>query len=155
MAKETIAKLKSLVERLQKERQAHVNAVAEIDAGLEAMGIETQSAGGRPVKRAGKRKPGRPKSKKASKSTRAKKTKKSKKSKRRKRGQFAKSGLDSVVSFVKQQGKNGATGAQITKHWKTEGRAGNPYNTLGLLVRHRKLKRQNIKGERGSRYTAA
>ena len=143
MAKETIAKLKSLVERLQKERQAHIDAVAEIDSGLVAMGIESSPSGRKP----GKRGRGRPK--KAAGFGRPKATKK------RRRGRFAQSGIESVVGFVKRQGKNGATGAQITKHWKSERRAGNPYNTLGLLVREKKLKRLNLKGERGSRYTAA
>jgi hypothetical protein len=45
--------------------------------------------------------------------------------------------------------------AEITKHWKSEGRSGLPYIALGQLVKARKLKKTDLKGQRGSQYTLA
>jgi hypothetical protein len=43
--------------------------------------------------------------------------------------------------------------AEIGKHWKQEGRGAGVYVNVGKLVKAKKLKRENVKGERGSRYT--
>src|SRR5205807_334006 len=74
---------------------------------------------------------------------------------RRRRRKFATSGNDSILGFVRDAGKKGATTSEIVKHWKSQGRSGDGYTALGLLVKEKKLKRENVKGERGSRYTAA
>jgi hypothetical protein len=144
MAKGTIARLNALVEQLRKERQAHANAIVEIDTGLADLGMGDGTATRTGRRRGRPRRSARPK----------KKTGRTRAKGKRKRKRHAVSGLESVVRFVKRQGKKGATGAQITKHWKAERRAGNPYNTLGQLVREKKLKRQKLKNERGSRYVA-
>jgi DNA-binding transcriptional regulator YiaG len=55
-----------------------------------------------------------------------------------------------IVSLVK--GKKPASTAEINAAWTKAGRAGRANNTLGLLVREGKLKRVQVKGQRGSRY---
>ena len=130
--------LERLVQQLKAERQAHVDAIAQIDATFEQFGIAPA-----PRKRRGRppgRRPGRPKGSAT------------KKTRRRKRGRFSQSGDDSVLAFVK--GKGTATTRQINDHWAKEGRGGRADNTITRLFKARKLKRQNIKGARGSRYTA-
>ena len=47
------------------------------------------------------------------------------------------------------------TGAEIGKHWKSEGRGAGVYVNIGKLTKSKKLKKQKIEGGRGSRYTAA
>jgi hypothetical protein len=143
--------LASLIATLQSERQEHVDAVAQIDATFQQFGITAAAPAkrrGRPRKTTAAAKPA-----KAAKSVGAA-PKAVKKAKKGKRGSFAISGLDSILGFVKQAGKKGAKTGEIVKHWNSEGRSGDGYNTLGELVKAKKLKRENIEGERGSRYTA-
>jgi cell division protein FtsB len=47
------------------------------------------------------------------------------------------------------------TTAQINAAWKRQGRAGSANNTLGKLVKDKKLRREKIKGARGSKYSLA
>ena len=42
-------------------------------------------------------------------------------------------------------------GAEIVKHWESDGRGTGVYVTIGQLVKAKKLKRQKGKGGRGSR----
>jgi hypothetical protein len=72
---------------------------------------------------------------------------------RRKHGSFAISGEESVFNFVKSQGKPNA--AEVNQHWQKEGRGGKADNTLTKLVKDKRLKRVQIKGERGGRYQVA
>ena len=58
------------------------------------------------------------------------------------------------MAFVKKAGAKGVMGAEISKHWKAEGRGAGVYVVIGDLVKAKKLKRVNVKGARGSRYTA-
>jgi hypothetical protein len=114
-------------------------AVERIDALFKQFGIHPSNGRrpGRPsaaVKNA--RRPGRP--------PRRKRTRKT----------FSRSGLESVLDFVKGRGAEGATTGEINKHWKSEGRAGTAYVTIGHLVKDRKLKKRRLVGQRGSRYTA-
>jgi len=51
--------------------------------------------------------------------------------------------------------RQGVTGGQIDRYWKSQSRGGNAYNTLGQLVEDKKIKRQKVKGGRGSMYTVA
>ena len=74
---------------------------------------------------------------------------------RRARRKFKITGPESILAFVKNAGKQSVTTAEIVKHWKSEKRAGDGYNALGELVKAKKLKKQKIKGAKGSRYTAA
>ena len=53
------------------------------------------------------------------------------------------------------KGKAGATTDEINQQWKSEGRGGNADTTLSQLTKQKKLKREKIKGEKGSRYKAA
>jgi hypothetical protein len=142
MSKTSIGQLEALVRRLQKERQTHVDAIAEIDAAFEQLGVTA------PKKKRRGRKPGRPKKKAAA--PRAKKRATKKKAKRR---TFKMTANELVLATIKKAGAKGATGAQITKAWKAAKRPGDAYNTLGTLVKEKKIKRAKVKGGRGSRYT--
>ena len=141
MAKSASPQLGALVRQLQSERQSHVDATATIDATCQELGIEL----GRPARRG--RPPGRPpgRSKAAA--------KKAPRATKRKRRKFKQTGEELVLSVVKQ--KPGITSAQINAQWRKQGRAASADTTLSKLVKDKKLKRQNIKGARGSRYTVA
>lgn len=137
--------LGSLIARLQSQRQEHVDAIAEIDASFARFGITPvqKKRRGRPPGRRGRRPGPKPIAKAAP------------KARRRKRRQFKVSGLKSVLAFVKAAGKTGRTTAEINKHWKGEKRSGNAYITIGQLVKAKQLKKEELKGQKGSRYTAA
>lgn len=57
-----------------------------------------------------------------------------------------------VLDLVKG---GGATTAEINKAWAQAGRTGRADNTLNKMLKAGKLKRENLKGQRGSKYTAA
>ncbi len=148
MAVTAATDLKRLVSKLQSERETLVRQIEEIDATFTELGI-TASA----PKRRG-RKPGTKVAAKAGAKTGAKRgPKPGKKRGRKKRGSFAVSGEDSVLNFIKSA-KNPTT-AQVNEHWTKEGRGGKADNTISKLVKANKLKRTNIKGERGSKYKVA
>ena len=132
MSNTRLEELKSLIEKLQGERQGHLDAIARIDEVFAGLGIHAQA-----VKR------GRPAGG-AVKMVR----------RRRRRRTFKVTGADSILAFVKAAGAKGVTGGQIVRKWKAEGRAAGCYNMLGTLVRAKKIKRQHVKGSRGSVYTA-
>lgn len=140
--------LEVAVRGLQQQRQEYVNGIADIDALFAQLGIQPQEGKprGRPPK-AGRRGPGRPR--KADTATKAPKA-----GGRRKRRKFAIPAHESVLQFAKGGGKDGRTSKEIAKHWKEESRSGQPFVTLGQLVKAKKLKKQELKGQRGSRYTA-
>jgi hypothetical protein len=137
--------LATLINTLQAERQEHVDAIAQIDATFEQFGIipSAKKRLGRPRKTVITAGPALPEAAAAP----------AKKGTRKARRHFPVSGLDSVLAFVSKAGKKGATGAEIIKHWKSDGRSGNGYKTLGELVKAKKLKREKIEGAQGSRYT--
>jgi hypothetical protein len=60
-----------------------------------------------------------------------------------------------ILATIKKSGAKGATGAQLTSAWKAAGRPGDAYNSLSLLTKSKTIRRQNIPGERGSRYLLA
>jgi hypothetical protein len=60
-----------------------------------------------------------------------------------------------VLATIKKAGAKGATGAQITKAWKAAKRPGDAYNTLGTLVKEKKIKRTKNEGWAGSVYRVA
>jgi hypothetical protein len=74
---------------------------------------------------------------------------------KRKRRKFATSGTAAILSFVKDGGAKGCTSAEINKQWKHEGRSGTAYVQIGQLTKAKKLKKEHLKGQRGSRYTVA
>ena len=131
MPKTTAQQLHALVARLQREREVHLKALAEIDAIFAGAGVPTETAGGvRPA-------------------AVAKVIKIGGKVKRRR---FAVSGTNSILEQVRRGGKEGATSGDIAKQWKKEGRAGSAFNILGQLVREGRLRRQKMRDDRGSRY---
>ena len=141
MSKTGIIGLQSLVAKLQAERAAHVDAIAEIDTAFAALGMKA------PKRR--DRKPGRPKRKMV-----ARRGKK-KAAKRAKRRKFKTTANKLIITTIKRAGAKGATGAQINKAWKVAKRPGNAYTTLGLLVKGKKIKRRKVKGKKGSVYRVA
>ncbi len=140
MAKRTTTakELQSIIARLQEQRQAHLEALADIDSVFAQFGITSQK----------KKRRGRPRKSKKKVARRV--------AKRRKRRTKRKvSGPQSILNFVKRVGKKGVSGAEIVNRWNAEGRAGDAYAPIGKLVKAKKLKRDALKGQRGSRYTAA
>ena len=120
------------ISQLKKKRQAHLDAIAEIDETFAQLGIEAEGARrgpGRP-RGAGRRAVGR--------------------GRRRTRRTFAVSGEEAVLAYVKKVGKPNA--ADVNKDWQSQGRGGKADNALSKLVKAGQLKRVKVKGERGSRY---
>jgi hypothetical protein len=135
--------LEETIVGLQKRRQMLISEVARIDALFERYGIHVEEP------RGARRSVGRPAG------ARTAAAKPVRRGRRRKRGVFAKSAQESIVDFLKGRGEKGATTAEINEHWQSEGRAGSAYVTIGQLVKRKKIKKQNLKGERGSRYWAS
>jgi hypothetical protein len=141
MAKMKFRRLLTLFGRLKQDRAMHLQALAEIDAVFGQAGMVAEPA---QVYRS----PGRP-----TKSFAASTVKKS--GKQRKRRQFATTANEMILATIKKSGAKGATGAQLTSAWKAAGRPGDAYNSLSLLTKSKTIRRQNIPGERGSRYLLA
>ena len=133
------ATLAKLVQQLQAERQDHLDAIEEIDATFDALGIKPGKAGRRRRPKNGRRK-GKAAKKRASK----------KRAKKKGRKRFRTTGEDLVVSLLKKN--KTMTTSQINKRWNQAGRGGNADNTLSKLTRDKKVKRTNIKGAMGSEY---
>ena len=169
------AQLERIIRQLQARRQEHEDAISELDAIFAQYGIKPGQR-----KRRG-RKPGRPKGsvakKKAAKKRGRKKVAKKRSRKKvakkrgrkkvakkrgvkkaakkkgaRKRKTFKISGEQAILNFVKK--KRTATTADINKAWKAQGRGGSADNALSIMTADRRLKRENIKGARGSIYRA-
>ena len=134
MSKTAINDLQTLIRKLQDQRQAHLDAIADIDKAFGSLGIK-------PLKRRGGRRG-------AMKATARKKAAK------RAARKFKMTASELVLAVIKKAGAKGATGAEISKAWRSAGRAGDAYNTLGDLVKAKKIKRRPITGKRGSVYTA-
>ena len=135
--------LEQTIARLQERRRTLTADLARIDALCEKYGIQLQ----------GRKRPGRPAGRRKAASS-AVAAKPARRGRRRKRGRFAKSASTSIIDFLKSCAGKSATTADVNKHWQAEGRRGNAYVTLGHLAKQRKVKRENLKGQRGSRYTA-
>jgi hypothetical protein len=127
-----LQELKSLITKLQADRQAHVIAIEQIDQAFAGLGLQPQS------KKRGRRHGV------SHKTTGT----------RRPRRKFKTTGAESILTFVKVAGAKGVVGGQIAKHWKAEGRGSNCYNMLGMLVKAKKIRRQKVKGQKGSLYVA-
>ena len=72
---------------------------------------------------------------------------------RGRRTKFAKTGEETVLAFIEKEG-NPST-SEIQAHWKSEGRSGASDNSISTLMKKKKLKREENKTGRGSRYTIA
>jgi hypothetical protein len=144
MSKTAINDLQALIRKLQVERQAHIDAIADIDVAFGTLGITPPKRRGRPrgvvmttSKRTTRKNVGKAKV--------AKKT--------RGRKKFKMSGTASVLTLVARAGQKGVTGTEIMRNWKSQGRGDNCYKAIGMLVKTNKLKRIAIKGKkRGSIY---
>jgi hypothetical protein len=152
--------LSKMVEKLKEQRRTHAEALSSIDDIFAKIGITTHLAepeatprrGRPPGRKPGKRGPGRPKASAVAGGHVGSSATKGKK--KGKRGSYATSANESILAFVKEGGAKGRTTAEINSHFKSEGRSGNAYVALGKLAKAKKLKRKNMPGERGSRYTA-
>jgi DNA-binding transcriptional regulator YiaG len=71
----------------------------------------------------------------------------------RMRGKYKQTGEQAILSLLKS-GKSLNT-KDVNQAWVREGRGGTADVLLGKLVKARKIKRTKVKGERGSRYSAA
>ncbi len=146
MPASTVNELSALIAKMKKERASYEAKIAEIDAAFASLGIDPDTSAPK------KRGPGRPR-KAAGKQKVAKKKVTKKRAGRKKRGTFKKTGEQSVYDFVKANPD--ATSASVNKHWSGEGRGGRADNTLTKLVKEGKIKRKDIKGQRGGTYRAA
>jgi hypothetical protein len=121
------------IQQLLDQRREHQDAIEQIDQKLEQISglLELPARRGRRG-----RPPGRP----AAAAAPAKRG--------RPRGKIT--AEQSITKFVQKQGN--PTTREIKEHWRSERRKGTPDNTLSKMVRERKLKRQPLEGQRGSRY---
>ncbi|MCY2950599.1 MAG: hypothetical protein NTU53_01320 [Planctomycetota bacterium] len=127
------------IQQLLDQRQQHTDAIGVIDKTLEQ--INGLLGGVRPG-----RKPGpKPAAMLPAVEQAAKRG--------RRRQRFAISGEESVLAFVKEQGK--PTSQEIERQWRAEGRKGRAAKALSKLTREKDLKRAPMKGRRGSRYMLA
>jgi len=138
MSKTAINDLQVLIGKLQNQRQAHVDAIAEIDKAFDAWGI----------------KPGKWRARsRVAKKTAAKRRTGGKKSVRKAPRTFKMTAGELVMGVIRKAGAKGAPGAVIGRAWRAAGRSGDAYNTLGELAKAKKIKRRPIKGKkRGSLY---
>jgi hypothetical protein len=138
----------SSVQELLEQKAKHTEALNRINETLSRIGSMLGGNG----RSAPRRCPGRPPAS-ATAATGEEAPAGGRRRRRRKRGKFAISGEQSIIDFVREH-RNPATSA-ITAHWRSEGRGGKADNALSRLVKLRRLKRQAIPGERGSRYLIA
>lgn len=71
----------------------------------------------------------------------------------RRRGRFDKTGIDSVLDFIRERGN--PTTAEINAHWHTEGRKGTANVTILKLLQDGSIRREQDPLIRGSRYLLA
>lgn len=136
------AGLTDKLQQLLDERQQHADALARID---ETLGQIHSALGSSPNGRRLGRPPGRPSFSVATNGATPKK-------RRRGRGSYATTAEEFVLSFIRSN-KN-PTSRDINGAWKEEGRGHTAANTLGKLVKDKKLKRTPLGGGlKGSRYS--
>ena len=137
--------VKQLVAELKRRQARLADLIRQRDAlneqieELQGLGEPLPASTGRKVARKAK-KPG-PKPKTA---------KKAKAATKRKR--FPETAEQFIVGLVKGKG---ATTAEINQAWKDSGRGASADTTLSKMVKDGKIKRENIEGKKGSRYTKA
>ena len=138
--------VKQLVAELKRRRAKLAYLVKQRDA-LNKQIEELQALGVEPLSDAGSRKVTRRRKKPSPKPKTAKKAKASSKRKR-----FPETAERFIMGLVKGKG---ATTAEINQAWKDSGRGAAADTTLSKMVKDGKIKRENIEGKRGSRYTKA
>jgi hypothetical protein len=133
--------LASRVQHLLDERQQHEEAIQKIDKTLAdisaLLGTGPAKAGREPAAKpsiaaAPAQSPARP---------------------RRTRREFAVTGEQSILAFIKL--KRNPTTQQINANWVQEGRRGSAANLLSKLVKGKTLKRKPLGGKLGSEYSVA
>ena len=127
------------IRRLERDRQAHADAMAEIDrvlARIEGTLRERKQAAGfaSPL----------------SSSLEARGSDAGSTDGRRRRGRFAKTALDSILEFIREKGDPST--AEINAHWRAEGRKGTVNVTLLKLLKQGIIYRKEDPSVRGSRY---
>ena len=127
------------IQQLLNQREQHADAIAAIDQTLEL--INGLLGGVKPGRKPGPKPAAMPSAAEPP----------AKRGRRRQR--FTISGEESVLAFVKEQGK--PTSQEIERQWTAQGRKGRAAKALSKLAREKKLNRTPIAGERGSRYTLA
>ena len=140
MTTSTATELTRLIHILQQERQAHVAAIAEIDAAFASLGITAT-----PAKKRGRKPSVAPVSAAPA----------AVKPKGKRRRSKAKDGMTGEQFLLALLAKAKLSTAEVNAKWKESGRKGAANNLLGLLVKDGKLKRAEAKGMRGSVYSAA
>jgi hypothetical protein len=135
----TSTELLNLVGKLQAERADHVQAIEAIDLTFQQLGMNVASMPAQPRR-------GRPAK------TVIAQTQIPTKPVKRGPGKYALTVDESVLAFV--QANPECTTAQVNEHWIKEGRSGMASNTLAKLAQAGKLTRKNLKGQRGSTFTA-
>jgi hypothetical protein len=138
------------IQSLLDQHAQHVKAIASIEETLAKVGAALGTAAA-PSKPAAPKAvaPAKPAAVKAAPPKPAAPAAKGKRTRR----QFAISGEQSILNFVKS--KSSPKGSEIESHWKSEGRKGRAINLISKLSKEKKLKRIPLKGERGSRYSVA
>lgn len=71
----------------------------------------------------------------------------------RRRGRFDKTGIDSVLDFVRERGSPSTS--EINAHWHAEGRKGTANVTILKLLNDGSIRREQDPAIRGSRYRLA
>jgi hypothetical protein len=163
MANAKIRELESVVAKLESERQAHLEAISEIEAAFQKMGITPTATarrkpGPKPGKRRGRKpgpKPGRKPGPKPMAAAAATKAKVASRGKGPTGNRYAVSGTDLVLNMVRKAGAKGISGGEVNKVWQRQGRAGSAYNILGALLKENQVKKQPNREGRGSLYIAA
>ena len=144
-ASATVAELERIIRRLQQERQEHQDAIGKIDATFQSLGITPQAA-----PRRGR--PGRPPKSSTGAAPAAAAGKGGRKRGRRRRRGAAPDGMTAEQFLVDLVKDKQLSTSDINKRWVASGRNGRADIMLGKLVAGGKLKRDKVKGERGSLY---
>jgi hypothetical protein len=131
--------LASRVQHLLDERQQHEEAIQKIDKTLadisSLLGTGPAKAGRKPATQPGIAAAPSPSAAKP----------------RRKQREFAVTGEQSILAFIKL--KRNPTTRQINANWVREGRRGSAANLLSKLVKEKMLKRKPLGGKLGSEYS--
>jgi hypothetical protein len=131
------------IQQLQVDRQRHLDAMAAIDRVLDQIGAALQVA----PKPAGRER--------ATAAARGDDgvVRREVPPQPRRRGRFDKTGIDSVLDFIRERGN--PTTAEINAHWHAEGRKGTANVTILKLLQDRSVRREQDPAIRGSRYSLA
>jgi len=129
------------IQQLQVDRQRHIEAMAAIDRVLDQIGAALEVAP-KPTGRATEAQPGDDGVIRREVPLPA-----------RRRGRFEKTGIDSVLDFIRDRGN--PTTAEINGHWHAEGRKGTANVTILKLLQDGSIRREPDPLVRGSRYLLA